>query len=669
MAEKPNAQEQLRKVVERAKNLNTYPGITWDDFVWNVTAFENAPPHQKKRLVLCFTARRSSRSAPNIPYEKPYADFAKAYVRIRASERGITHAGQAHTMITLRYLYEALQLAGKDDPTTLTRKHFNVAVVNAQKSTSAWTLYHIGKTLQRVSDWVDDNNLARTWINFKNPIKCPDRGDGLDPESQAKGLLKMPSVTALNALAEISNNPLDDNERTLLRVVDLLAVGGFRIGEVLSLPLNCWVESPVLHENGRVKTDPITGTSIIRYGIRYWPEKGGDPYVKWLSDVSMPLARRAVDDLTKLCAEARAAAKILEEVPDCVPLPKRFAPDELIDLKQVAEITGLKSPQTANAFIKGLGLKPTATNKPNGQYAFLFRVKDIEKALVKRRHNLVISRKPNGQAQMLSESLCVMFQNQFHASQPTFKFLPELIGIGQINDALGNDADQVSVFSVRGLTEPDGSPMRIKTHAFRHWLNTLMSRGGLSDVELARWSGRRNINQNAAYKHGTVEQRVSWAQEMIKAGELRGLVADTYHSIDDPVEKQYFLETFVNVALFTPYGVCVHDYSIDPCPYHLNCLSGCPEYLRTKGDIEEQKNIAEVLNFHLVQLQRSNKAEQEGLSGAGNYMTHCKRIVEGAKAALSVDGIESPDGQLVKVFPNNKSLRQQSKNRKVKAWI
>ena len=74
----------------------------------------------------------------------------------------------------------------------------------------------------------------------------------------------------------------------------------------------------------------------------------------------------------------------------------------------------------------------------------------------------------------------------------------------------------------------------------------------------------------------------------------------------------------MNIALFTPYGVCVHDYAIDPCPYHLNCLAGCPEYLRTKGDQEEQNNIAAVSNFHLVQLRRATNAEQEGIIGASN---------------------------------------------------
>jgi hypothetical protein len=326
----------------------------------------------------------------------------------------------------------------------------------------------------------------------------------------------------------------------------------------------------------------------------------------------------------------------------------------MLDHKQLAHIFGLKSVQSVNQFLRGIGVPPAARNKPNRQYAFTYRAGDIEKGLLKRRGAIEIVRRPGGQKQMLSESLCVMFRNQFHAVLATLTFLPELIGEGQINDALGNDTDVASIFSKRGLTELDSSPMRIKTSAFRHWLNTLLARGGLSDVELARWSGRRNIDQNAAYKHGTVEQRVSWARDMIKNGTLRGPAADTYHSINDPVEREQFLKTFVNVALFTPFGVCIHDYAIDPCPYHLNCLGGCSEYLRTTGDKDEQKKIMEVRDFHLVQLQRVKKENAKEAGKIHNYKAHCERIVEGANAALAVDTTNGANGKLFKVFPNGK---------------
>jgi hypothetical protein len=184
-------------------------------------------------------------------------------------------------------------------------------------------------------------------------------------------------------------------------------------------------------------------------------------------------------------------------------------------------------------------------------------------------------------------------------------------------------------------------------------LNTLADQGGLTDVELARWMGRRDPSQNEAYKHGTVAQRVAWAQEMIKSGMLRGPVAETYHAMHDPIEKERFLETFVNIAHFTPFGVCTDDFALEPCKYHLNCLSGCADYLRTKGDQEERRHLTEIRNFHLVQLENYKNAVREETSGASNWVSHAERIVAGANMALAVDDPDTAEnGGKIAVFPN-----------------
>lgn len=650
-------QSRLLMAINEAKALRIYPDINWDDCRWDITKFGKPLAHEKRSLNLYFTPHSRVGPQPtdrkNISYEQPFADFAKSIITTRASERGLSFKGHTHMMIALRYLYDALLHAGSADPTHLNRKIFAIAMTSVQAKASGWTIYHVGKTLQEVSRWMDERQLTRAEIDFVNNIPCPSKGDGLDPESQARGLLKMPSATALDALADISNNPGNDNERIIVRIIDLLVIGGFRIGEVLSIPLDCWVEAPALTDLGKFKTNPVNGERIVRYGIRYWPEKAGPPYIKWLPDIAVPLAKRAVTDLRTLCAEARAAADSLELNPDRVPLPGCPLPDDLLDHKELMVILGFKAVQSVNQMLRSIGVKPVGRRRKSTRDAFLYRVRDIEEGLLQRRAEMVIVKRPDGKLQMLSQSLCVMFRNQFRSRLATIRFLPELIGVAQVRDALGG-GNSTSIFSVRGLTEPGGSQLKIRTHAFRHWLNTLLDRGGLSDLELARWSGRRNIDHNAAYKHGTVEQRVSWARDMIKEGSLRGPAADTYHSINDPIEKDEFLQTFVNVALFTPYGVCIHDYAIDPCPYHLNCLGGCSEYLRTKGDKNEQKKIMEVRDFHLVQLQRVKIETVKDTGTIQNYRAHCERIVEGARAALTVDMENVPDGKLVKVFPNRK---------------
>jgi len=49
----------------------------------------------------------------------------------------------------------------------------------------------------------------------------------------------------------------------------------------------------------------------------------------------------------------------------------------------------------------------------------------------------------------------------------------------------------------------------------------------------------------------------------------------------------------MNTVHFTPWGLCLHDYSIDPCEYHLKCLEGCLDYL---ADIVGETTTEDVLD-------------------------------------------------------------------------
>ena len=61
----------------------------------------------------------------------------------------------------------------------------------------------------------------------------------------------MPAAEVLEALAEISSQATDDDECIVLRIIDLLAVVGFRVGEVLTLPRDCWVGNGPLSTGSR----------------------------------------------------------------------------------------------------------------------------------------------------------------------------------------------------------------------------------------------------------------------------------------------------------------------------------------------------------------------------------------------------------------------------------
>ena len=244
-------QRRLHQVIRDAKALKTYPDISWESTRWKILQYDRSRrAHNRDSRDVVFTRRKKRPSDPAVPFAAPYDDFAKAIIRTRASSRGVSSTSQQVMILTLRFLYEPLYRSRLSYPTRLTRRHFNVALEDARKECAEGSAYAIGHTLSEVVVFLNTHRLTQVRIHFKNPIPNPRTGDRLDPASQAVGLKKMPSTEALEVLAAISSHPLDDNEKVLLRIVDLLVVGGFRVGEALTLPRDSWVEQTALNARG-----------------------------------------------------------------------------------------------------------------------------------------------------------------------------------------------------------------------------------------------------------------------------------------------------------------------------------------------------------------------------------------------------------------------------------
>lgn len=59
--------------------------------------------------------------------------------------------------------------------------------------------------------------------------------------------------------------------------------------------------------------------------------------------------------------------------------------------------------------------------------------------------------------------------------------------------------------------DEDGGDLHIRSHDFRRLLNTIGQRGGLSQLEVATWMGRRYTSDNANYDYWTSSEM---AEEM-----------------------------------------------------------------------------------------------------------------------------------------------------------
>jgi hypothetical protein len=140
-------------------------------------------------------------------------------------------------------------------------------------------VHSMGRNLELIAAAVDRFELTPQRLAFNNPIhgRRP-RSFDVDPRDLARRRAeeKLPRLETLAAYAHCTNTPLNDDERILLRAIDLHIALGTRIGEALTIPLDCWIEEAIKDPVGRVLRDPNTGEPQRRYGIRYYAEKGYD---------------------------------------------------------------------------------------------------------------------------------------------------------------------------------------------------------------------------------------------------------------------------------------------------------------------------------------------------------------------------------------------------------
>lgn len=438
-------------------------------------------------------------------------------------------------------------------------------------------------------------------------------------ELNARRKTKIPSKNALEGLgliyAELATEPED---RSRLAAIALLAVTGFRIGELLSLPLDC-----VVIEKDR------NGQEVM--GIRYYVEKvrGGAfaTGIRWLSPVQAELARAALDEIKELTASARAQAKILEKYPDKVEL-LGFKPDDLLSVEEAAEAVGL----TVHA-IWDWG-KVGAIGKHKKGRRYFYKVADIQQHLQSRRGEMWTLNRRDGTYQLLSESLFVFHTNFFHKGGKFFKQLVMPLKFSHMQRFLQSVSNIKSIFEKFDIREDDGTFCGLTTHQFRHWLNDLADKGGMPIDSLTRWMGRTNIKQTDAYRHATMDERLAWVKAGIRNKDIGGIISDVYFALPE-VDRDVFLDTQIQAAHFTSLGLCVHDFAIDPCEYHLNCLRGCQHYLRRKGDERER--------IHLLQVQANTEKALEAArqhsttSMTKTWVTHHEETLRGVSAALAVD--------------------------------
>lgn len=453
----------------------------------------------------------------------------------------------------------------------------------------------------------------------------------------------LPSSSAIEALAEVYRDlATTPKDRLLSCITAILLATGIRIGEVLTLPLECL---------SRVESD-----GKQKWHLRYWKEKSGrheERDLLHLADKPASLVREAVQEVRELTETARRRAKVLEANPGRAPIPELDPGDEPTT-REVHRILDLASVRPTGS-VRSTGI-PVQETPISGCKRPLYwcMPSDIEAYLLDRQGELWIVNPSQGEKQTLSESLFIVNTNFFHSAKGTQSLLVEPVSYRHVKRFLSGswtrcnkDHDHAerhndewmhckvqSVFRRFNLKEEDGRDVEMTSHQFRHWVTTNLVDGGASDTTIARWQNRAYDPDLSAYKHATREDRLREVKAGIASGRVQGEIADFYFSLAEDL-RDVWLDSHLQHVHATPMGLCGHDFTSSPCPHHLQCLNGCEDYLIDTTDEALVRTLKDLIKDteELIQLERK-QADKSGERVDENWLSAQKRVIENGKRAL-----------------------------------
>lgn len=547
-----------------------------------------------------------------------FLDFSKAYIRYQHSLKPLKNYGA--TMMALRCLEQALlQVLNSGLIYNVTAVVFDEAMQIGSKYFEGNVLAQCGTQLEKLSKFLCEHNLVKSgYISWKNHVKQKVKNNYLPEIEDYHRNDKLPDEAALLAIADIfskNDELLSPRDKFTSSVFALLLCCPSRISEILALPADCEITQ-------------IDGKGIERYGLRFYSIKGYGPNIKWIPRVMAPVAKKAIRRLLSLSQNARALAQWREKYPD------KFYRHELCP--KVNEKLKLTVVQVCHALgyplhdHKSCVLKIKRTSLDGGK-SFLnsndynYSLSDLW-GMISSGFSRDFPWYDEEKSIRFSNALCLLNPRQLSLSQmsniysfhkPTKEFF-----FNDIQNKMRHDAGFKNIFSRYGYYDIEGKPLLIRSHQPRHLLNTIAHYGEMSELDIAKWSGRVNVNQNRVYNHVSEEDMLY----KIKAIKLSRSNYCQRESISSNGLTIDFNNLNQGAMHLTEFGYCVHNYLVKPCAKITQFLECDNEALDMKST---DRMRLESIREKVIQLKNITQlAFENGDYGADKWLQHHEKNLE-----------------------------------------
>lgn len=601
-----NCEENYNRLVATAKKQFPYTDSLWSDEVWDISNKEKKI-NKRKRSTLYFglSYKKGSGKSGRTNFNNRYSDLIKAIMTVRFIERGVGVGPQALMLNASRYLYESLGNWNGDLVSINSNAFFEASKLVRENEANS-TAYRTGNALKHLSKLFNRFMITPVPIEFNNPFK---RDSSCDPLSQRsvdrKSKLFLPEE-AIEALVFLDRSVVDKKDRIVVCILKLLMFTGFRISELLSLKASCLI---LKKENSQEYV-----------GLRYYPAKGGHKIaqVRWFGDISGELIKKTIEELKLITEEFRKGAKWLED-----------NPGKCLFRKTNPELVGVTT--SAISFRKAFIDHDIWRRKGSPKVTI-----EVLDNLFHDNGKLIFEDRTNGYSVKKSEALLILPKNYFSPTKRDNFWQFEGISHSMLDVRISGKAgtySSPSIFERYNLKKQDGSPIKISSHMFRRFLNTLYNEGGVPLTVLTKVFGRVNKKDTLAYLYTSPQKRTEQAREMFKNGNMIGPKVDIANSI--PInERDTIIDVLTESVHYLGHGFCSHDWSTLPCEKQLNCLDNCVDYHIRKDDPNSKKYLLQQKHWAESSLDSALKELADETFGAQAHVEHYRRILKNVNKYL-----------------------------------
>ncbi|WP_434998223.1 integrase [Pectobacterium brasiliense] len=532
--------------------------------------------------------------------DKNFIDFAKSYVLYNY----LLNSGKINKLTftgVIRSLENKLMQINENSNI----RYLNITVLNEciecfKERYSKEVAYKCGCELQKTVIFLNEHGLLNVgFLSWSNPLKAPEADNVISKKADLNRLKKLPDERSINAIGEIFSLPdssLSDNDMFITSVFALLMCAPSRVSEILALPADCEVIE--LDRHGKE-----------RYGLRFYSLKGFGGNVKWIPDIMVPVAKKAIRRLLNLSKNARELASSLEE--------------------------------------------SDTEYRQSNQLPKSFPWYDKEKRI------------------KYSNALCCLNKHQLSVVKRTSSvlFKPNAVivvrNLGFSEYARKNSIK--NIFEKHGYLDEKGNPLFLKTHQARHLINTIAQRGGLGDLDIAKWSGRVMTAQNRVYNHITEDEMLEKAKNLNIVNNISTPCTLDEISQNLPSELKDISLLPHGAVHITEFGYCIHDYIISPCNKFGDCIH-CDEQVCIKGEKDKLDRLKErYLATELLHSRSVDSMSKDEL-GADKWFLSQDETLKRLKELISLmEDINIHDGSAIKLndsgFSHLKRILNNNKER------